>query len=207
MEKYKGFKFLLFYRWLCINVFGFALLTAAHLNGWIQLVIDTDPTYISELIILAFLWGLYLCGRKAWKTSKELNYIQTGEVEKSRRWKDFMELKASRKKSQHYALVESLKMRIFSKIYLVRWIAHSLVFLGLIGTVVGFIIALSGIDASVVSDVNSVGPMISTMIQGMSIAFYTTLVGAVFHVWLMVNYNILAMGTSDLVSRILEANE
>ena len=83
--------------------------------------------------------------------------------------------------------------------------ANSLVIIGLIGTVVGFIIALSGVDPSIVSDVNAIGPMVSTLITGMSVALYTTLVGAVFSLWLSLNYHFLAKGMIALVASILES--
>lgn len=43
----------------------------------------------------------------------------------------------------------------------VRWIAGTLVLLGMVGTVVGFIIALSGIDPPAAGDVRAVTPMVA----------------------------------------------
>ncbi|MBT6442551.1 MAG: hypothetical protein HOK61_09020 [Alphaproteobacteria bacterium] len=94
-----------------------------------------------------------------------------------------------------------------SRIGIVRHIANTLVFLGLIGTVLGFIIALSGVDPDLASDVKSVGPMVSTLINGMSVALYTTLVGAVFNIWLMINYRLLASGTINLITAVVELGE
>ena len=85
--------------------------------------------------------------------------------------------------------------------------ANSLVVLGLIGTVVGFIIALSGVDAGAATDASTVGTMVSTLIQGMAVALYTTLVGAVLHIWLMMNYQVLATGTVNLANAIIETVE
>jgi biopolymer transport protein ExbB/TolQ len=81
------------------------------------------------------------------------------------------------------------------------------VLLGLIGTVIGFIIALSGVDVELAANVDSVGPMISTLIGGMSVALYTTLVGAIFNIWLMVNYRLLLSGTVNLVTSVVELGE
>jgi biopolymer transport protein ExbB/TolQ len=75
--------------------------------------------------------------------------------------------------------------------------------LGLIGTVAGFIIALSGVTAEEAGDLAAVQPMIAQLISGMSIALYTTLEGAVLGLWLTVNHRILATGTSTLYSDIL----
>ena len=88
-----------------------------------------------------------------------------------------------------------------------RHIANNLVLIGLIGTVLGFIIALSGVDPNRASDVNAISPMVATLIDGMSVALYTTLVGSVLHIWLIVNYHMLATGTVELVTAIAELGE
>ena len=49
--------------------------------------------------------------------------------------------------------------------------------------------------------------MVSTLIDGMSVALYTTLVGAVLNVWLMVNYRLVDSGTVPLVTTIVELGE
>ena len=103
-------------------------------------------------------------------------------------------------------MAEALKARLFSRIAVVRQIAAALVVLGLIGTVAGFIIALSGVSAEEAGTLAAVQPMISTLISGMSVALYTTLEGAVLGLWLTVNYRMLATGTSTLYSELLAAN-
>jgi biopolymer transport protein ExbB/TolQ len=81
------------------------------------------------------------------------------------------------------------------------------VILGLIGTVLGFIIALSGVNPETAADVSSIGPMVSTLIDGMSVALYTTLLGAVLNVWLMLDYRILESGAVRLLTAIVERGE
>ena len=75
------------------------------------------------------------------------------------------------------------------------------------GAVIGFIIALGGVDADSVANVDAIAPMVSTLIEGMSVALFTTLVGAVFHVWLTMCYQILATGTVNLANAIIEQAE
>lgn len=69
----------------------------------------------------------------------------------------------------------------------VFWVANSCLFLGLIGTVLGFIIAFSGIDPSAVGDIGAIKPMVTTLMLGMGTALYTTLVGAIGSLWLQLN--------------------
>ena len=49
--------------------------------------------------------------------------------------------------------------------------------------------------------------MVSTLIAGMSTALYTTLVGSVLNVWLMINYHLLVGGTVKLITGLLEFGE
>ncbi len=58
------------------------------------------------------------------------------------------------------------------------------VLVGLIGTVLGIIVALSGINPESVADASSVKQVVTTMVQGMGTVYYTTLVGAVALAWM-----------------------
>jgi hypothetical protein len=49
--------------------------------------------------------------------------------------------------------------------------------------------------------------MVATLIKGMSVALYTTLLGAVLNVWLNINHRILSTGTVNLVSYIVQYGE
>ncbi len=104
-------------------------------------------------------------------------------------------------------LASTLRLKIFSRISMVRNLANSLVVLGLIGTVLGFIIALSGVQPGAATDPSAIAPMVTTLIEGMSVALYTTLVGAVLNVWLLVNFQVLAAGAVNLFTSAVELGE
>ena len=104
-------------------------------------------------------------------------------------------------------MAQALRLKLFSRIIHIRYIASSLTILGLIGTVLGFIIALSGVDPDVASNPSAISPMVTQLIEGMSVALYTTLVGSILSVWLGLIYQMLATGTSNLVSKIIELAE
>ncbi len=74
---------------------------------------------------------------------------------------------------------QMVRLKLSNRIAFLHQKANSLVFLGLVGTVIGFIVALSGVDPGTISIAKVVGPLVANLIQGMSIALYTTLVGAV----------------------------
>ena len=74
---------------------------------------------------------------------------------------------------------QMVRLKVSNRIAFVNYKANSLVFLGLVGTVIGFIVALSGVDPVTINIAKAVGPLVANLIQGMSIALYTTLVGAI----------------------------
>ena len=80
-------------------------------------------------------------------------------------------------------MVQSFRKRWISVIN----ISEALVMLGLIGTVFGFIVALSGVDPDKAGDVSQVSGMVSRLIEGMGIALWTTLEGSVLSLWLAIN--------------------
>ncbi|MBI08341.1 MAG: hypothetical protein CMM55_02360 [Rhodospirillaceae bacterium] len=94
-----------------------------------------------------------------------------------------------------------------TNVAVIRHLANGLVFLGLIGTVIGFIIALSGVDPDSATEIDSVAEMVATLINGMSVALYTTLVGAVLYVWLIINHRLLTSGVVSLIGAIIELGE
>ena len=104
-------------------------------------------------------------------------------------------------------LASTLRLELSQRITLVRHVAASLVFLGLIGTVVGFIIALSGVDPDSAGDAEAITPMVASLVRGMSTALVTTLVGSVLNLWLMANYQVLATGTVRLITAAIELGE
>ena len=66
---------------------------------------------------------------------------------------------------------------------------------------------MSGVDPEAMTKVENVSAMVSSLINGMSVAMYTTLVGAVLYVWLNINYRILVSGTVDLIISAIELGE
>lgn len=203
------FEYLLMLRFTLINLAGFALLAAAWMQGWIMVAHRADSTYQSHAIFGLFLVGLALCGHKIFRTSRELNKAKRFDPfnpEPSLALRYLAQIKGRTGDSRALA-ASALKLKLSSRIGAVRFIANLLVLLGLIGTVVGFIMALAGVNPETSGDAAAIAPMVSTLIQGMSVALYTTLIGAVLNIWLMINFQILTTGTVNLVTAIVELGE
>jgi len=190
-----------------VNVVSLALCTAAWLEGWLQGAFTGYSLWLCLLIIAAFLYGLGYCGLRAWEIVRELDDLHAGE--------NRADSHAARYLAQaHGASAESrataaglLRLQLARAPSTVRHIAGILVLMGLVGTVIGFIVALSGVDPQQVPTVDNVAPMVARLINGMSIALYTTLIGSVLHLWLMITQRILAAGALTLYQAIVERGE
>lgn len=197
-------------RFALLNMTGLALLVAAYFQGWIDTVIAADSTRLVFVIFGMFVLGLAIAGRLVWRISDELNHVSEYKFsEASWAASYFAEVKG-RGSGSRAITASALRMKMANRISAVRHLANSLVLLGLIGTVLGFIIALSGIDPERAADVSSIAPLVGDLIAGMSVALFTTLVGAVLNIWLMVNYRILSDSAVNLTAAIVgtgEANE
>ena len=199
--------YLLLLRFAILNIAALAILIFIWLQGWLDDIVTQDVTHISLVIVGVFIFGWLICLYKTIRCSHELNAIIEPDQFGPSRAQWYIDLARQTSGESRGAIAECLRSRLYSRISVIRTVANNLIILGLIGTVIGFIISLSGVEAERVADVASVAPMVSTLIQGMSVALYTTLVGAVLHVWLTMCYQILATGTVNLVNAIIERSE
>ncbi|MBB6409256.1 MotA/TolQ/ExbB proton channel family protein [Mesorhizobium sangaii] len=73
----------------------------------------------------------------------------------------------------------------------VDWLATHVVRIGLLGTVVGLIVAFSAARAGGSADPNAIRSMIGSVIDGMYVALYATLLGIATNLWLKINLRLL----------------
>lgn len=200
-------RYLLVLRFTLVNLVAVGMLGAIYLQGWLDGASAGYTLWLSLGIFGVFLFGMILCSAKIWRVSRELNDVKAGTPEPASRATRYIGAILGRAAESRSISANLLRLRLSNYIAIVRHIANTLVFLGLVGTVIGFIVALSGVDPQATTSVDKVAPMVTTLIHGMSIALYTTLIGAVLHVWLMVNHRILASGTAHLLDAIVELGE
>lgn len=202
-----GHRWLLVLRFALINIVAFGLAVAAWLQGWLDGLFEPITIILSGIIFAVFLYGLGLCGFRIWETSVAINDIKEGGKVAASRVARYMAAARAKDAESRATQLNMLRLQLSHRIQIVRNIANMLVFLGLIGTVIGFIIALSGVDEQAVSEADSVASMVATLIRGMSVALYTTLLGAVLNVWLSINYRMLSTGIVNLISEIVAYGE
>ena len=200
-------RYLLVLRFILANVIALALIGAAVGQGWVGAILAADQGGLCRAIFAVFVVGLVWSGQRAIQLSRGLNELERFANVPGAPVPAYLAAVAGRGADSRAILASSLRLKLASRIAPIRHLANSLVLLGLIGTVVGFIIALSGVRPEVVSDVGAIGPMVSTLIGGMSVALYTTLVGSLLNVWLMVNVRLLDGGTVQLLTATVELGE
>lgn len=201
------FKYVLLLRAVLLNVVALALLGVAALQGLVGPIFVTDVTYISHLIVAVFAVGLVVCLRRIVWVSRELNAVKERRLTSETRSGRLL-LQAHRTDSQGRAsLMGAFRMKLSSRIAGVRHAGNSLVLLGLIGTVVGFIIALSAVDPATAGDANAITPMVASLIDGMGVALYTTLIGSILNIWLMLNCRLLETASVSLMTQLVELGE
>jgi hypothetical protein len=199
--------YLLLLRFAFLNIAALALLAAAWANGLVARAVDSDTTRLVLVIAAVFVAGLAIACWRVYETSREINKVRSFDPAQPSFAAAYVAQVRGKDAQSRQILASSLRLKLSQRITLVRHVGNSLVFLGLIGTVIGFIIALSGVDPETVGDVENVSAMVAALIQGMSTALMTTLVGAVLNIWLMANYQLLASGTVRLISGIVELGE
>ncbi len=73
----------------------------------------------------------------------------------------------------------------------VQWIATHVVRIGLLGTVVGLIIAFSAARNGASAEAEQVKTMIAAVVSGMYVSLYATLLGIATNLWLKINLRLL----------------
>jgi hypothetical protein len=201
------YRFLLLFRYLLINGTGLVLLGAVWMQGWVDRILAADDTHICKLIFALFVVGVVWTGQQVLMLSRELNALERWPIGADARSTGVLRAMAGRDGQTRAALIGALRLKLAQRIGRVRHMASTLVLLGLIGTIVGFVIALSGVNQAAVTDAAAIGPMVATLLHGMAMALFKTLVGSVLNVWLMVDYRLLESGATHLLTHVIEQGE
>ena len=186
-------------RWIAVNAFLIALTVAAFLMGWPKIIFAKDITFISYGIAVVFVIALVLSGQKAWTISKMFKN-SSGIVT---HYRSKLEAKADNEGIRG-DFREAIKNRLMAYISSISYVGNALVVTGLIGTVIGLIMAFSNVSPELALNISSLGPMVATLLSGLSVAFVTTLLGSICSLWLKTNHFIMAQAMSYLYAKILE---
>lgn len=176
---------LLLFRFLIVNMIALLGLAIANTQGLIAPLFVNDFTYITSITTALFMiaWGTTL--RRVSQVSRGLNRIKR---------------KGAYNSPQYKGTIDKMWAKLDWLTDTTAW----LVGLGLIGTVVGFRYALSGIDPESLGDARGVQQALGPLMVGMKIALNTTIVGAILSIWNEVNQRMLHTAMTCMIA---DANE
>jgi hypothetical protein len=160
----------LIYRFVLFNVAFIAIAAALAVEGWVTWVFANDASYISYAITALFVVGWGWSAKEILVASSDLNHSAIHGPRPA-------------------ALADADKD--LGKIAWLSDIREELVNFGLLGTLVGFVIALSGIDQDTVTTADGAQNAVTALLSGMGTAIGTTIIGMVLASWLGVNLRIL----------------
>jgi hypothetical protein len=213
-------------RWLVFT--GFTAFAALLLwrYGLLQLMAQSDRTYISSIICALYVGASLHCLFRTYLVSKEGERERRAEGELAEPEAIFSEgalpkglacdhirdlaekarAQGARRLDQTL-LLRGLAERMRGSNGFGNFAADSLMKLGLLGTIIGFIIMLAPIAGLDVSDKSVLKASMGVMSEGMAVAMYTTLAGLVGSILLKLQYYMLESATSALFARVVRLTE
>ena len=154
-------KHTLFLKWWLFISAVMAGATYLYFTDMFALLWNKDATKLSYVLLLLFVFMSVWCGYKTWRVSV---FLDSNKTEKY--------------------IIEKIE-----HLMEVGWFTSDLCLsIGMMGTVIGFIMMLSGFSNVNVEDLSTVQGMIKGLGAGMSTALYTTLTGLVCSALLKIQY-------------------
>jgi len=203
-----------------LSLFAFILL---WYFGLIQRMIDSDRTYISPIICLLYvlsslhcLWRIITVSREgaaAQQTGAAVTRegigapIGTGLI--ARHIRDLITKAGLQrgKRVDQTLMLRVLADRLKGSNAFGAFASDTMLKLGLLGTIIGFIMMLAPIGGLDPENREAVRSSMSLMSDGMAVAMYTTLVGLAASILLKVQYSILDSATSKVFAYAVDLTE
>jgi hypothetical protein len=164
--------------WLFISIVLIATIFG-YRGGVFRQVYESDFTKLSVVLVALFVYMSVWCGHKTWQLSK---FLDTYDPEKE----------------NNPIIVERIE-----HLTEVGWFVSDLCLsVGMIGTVIGFIMMLGGFFTVDFSDTATLQNLIKDLGAGMSVALYTTLTGLICSALLKIQYFNLNQGISRILAKM-----
>ena len=202
---------LVFRALLILGLIAFGFYLAAE-RGLIRIALDADRSYISAVIL-----GVYALASAHWlhiartlgserahfrDLEQCLQADRPADASRGGRIGEFLDNLRARESSDSSALVGAFGDALINRHAFGHFVSDVLIKLGLLGTIVGFILMLLP-----VSEIDEFEPalmqqLLAAMSEGMAVALYTTLAGLVTSTLLKLQYHILDATAADLTTRL-----
>ncbi len=212
--------------WLTfVGLLVFALFVAWH-EGLLRLLLHSDKSKISVLIGLLYLVGFLHCGRRVLYVARQSRLTEdfAGRLERDGpagarslprdtlggAYVHDALRGAGTERDDNGArgnLPEIYAGRVKGPNELGWFLADVMLKLGLLGTIIGFILMLGSVAETSSLDANTMQKILRQMSVGMGTALYTTLAGLLASVTLAAQFQLLERGADRLLARIVHLAE
>ncbi len=183
----------------------------------ISTIFHDDISYISSLIAIIFLFYLTLGGYYLYKLRDALYFLDSNkDITKDNMfvaiYNDFRALYSKKinelKTSPMYlsnlqSIRDEFKAKLYEFVDNGFFVADLLLKLGIVGTVIGFIIMLSSLSTIDEMNLSKMNNLLLSMSSGMKVALYTTLSGLVGSILLTIQNNFLESKINIFISKVL----
>ena len=196
-----------------LGVISFALYLAAE-RGLLGLALSSDRSYISYIIVsvyviasLHWLWVAHILSRERGQFALLEHIVQSADADFDNLSEGAIGRLIQNCKEQAPGgdtgiLVSAFGDELSNRHALGHFISDALLKLGLLGTIVGFILMLLPIGELKGFEASGMQQLLSQMSGGMGVALYTTLAGLVTSTLLKFQYHVLDASVADLVTRV-----
>lgn len=179
-----------------------------HQEGYLQTLINNDQSHVSLVIMviyalatLHFLWACYIASQYFFEMS------QKGAAFRRPLLKYFFDQLSEHATSmeEFQSHLEVLEIRLRSSYAFGFVVADLMLKLGILGTVIGFIIMLGSLSNLNSVDITVMQTLLVEMSGGMKVALFTTLTGLLAGILLNIKYNLLDWAVDHLLNDIRES--
>lgn len=207
----------LFLKWVLINVTVTFALVAAGYHGLLHKLYLNDPSHLTILITVIYLFTTIYCGIRTWSVSKQQKLLKNFIRKFNDDTIDLSETDgivyshmndiAESGTDNQTILLTCRANDLHDKHEIIHYCADVLLKLGLLGTVIGFILALWPLYMLDEFTFEAVKGQLGTISGGIGVALLTTFAGIVTNIVVGLQAHFLETGTNQLMTRLAHLTE
>jgi hypothetical protein len=184
----------IFIYWVYYISLIFLVTYALESLGFISSIFLEDISYLSSLITFILIFYLFQCGYYLYKLRDAVYFMETKTHYDDNNpfiiiLSEFQISNDTLKDNSKSSLHEEFKLKLYEFVDSGFFVSDLLLKLGIIGTVIGFIIMLSSLSAIDEMNLSKMNNLLLSMSTGMKVALYTTLTGLIGSILLSIQYN------------------
>lgn len=203
----------IFLKWLFGLILIICIFYLLFYYGFISELFENDISFISPVILFIFGVSTIFVGYQVnllqicintLKISDGMLNIDTSSTTKQQNYyiACIYELSEQANEANLSNMHELLELRLSKYLRIVSFIVDLLIRLGLVGTVIGFILMLQSVTLIENFDIGLMQDLMKNMSTGMMVALYTTLTGLITAIVLMLQNKYLELLLIDLYSLV-----